>query len=118
MGQRHRDHQREDQVRGQQGLDERQRQVPDRPGCEYLPADHAADPDQPPRFAQQVSDQPQPQESRVRLPLRRVLLEDEPGPDQQRGQQGEPIIEADVDVHGDPSPPPGRLGRHQRDLDS
>jgi hypothetical protein len=61
MNQRHRDDQREDQVCGQQRLDERQRQVPDRPGREYLAADHAPDPGQPLRGLEQVGDQPQPE---------------------------------------------------------
>jgi len=72
----------------------------DRPCREHHAADHARDADQPARGAHQVGHQPQAQEAGGRLPLSRVLLQDEPGADQQGREQGQPVVEADVDVHG------------------
>jgi hypothetical protein len=79
--------------------------VPDRPRGEDVAGDHAKDAGEPARGAQQVRHQAQAQEPGVGLALGGVLLEDEPGADHERGQQGEPVVEADVDVHD-------RLARH------
>ena len=73
------------------------------------PIDHAAStwpaimhrmPAEPARGAQQVRHQAQAEEPGVGLPFGGVLLEDEPGADHERGQQGKPVVEADVEVHG------------------
>ena len=100
LGDRDGEDQREDQVGGEQRLDERQRQVPDRPRREYLPGDHAADAEQPAGLVEQVDDQPQRKEPRVGRTLRHVLLQHEASADKQRGEQGEPIVKAEVNVHG------------------
>jgi hypothetical protein len=97
---RNRHQQREDEVGGEQRLDERQRQVTDRPCRQDLAGDHAADAEEPAGLVEQVEDQPQRQEARVGLGLRRVLLQHETGADEKRGEQGEPIVEAGLNVHG------------------
>jgi hypothetical protein len=98
-GQGYREQQREDQVGGQQGLDKRQLEVAYRPGGEHLAQHHARNAGQPAWLPEQVRDQPDAQETRIRLHLGRVLLQDEAGSDQERRQQGARAVEAEVDVH-------------------
>jgi hypothetical protein len=100
LGDRHGEDQGEDEVRGEQRLHEREREVADRPGGENLAGDHAADAGQPARLAQQVRDQFQRQEPRGGLALRGLLLQHEARADQQCGQQRKPVVQADVDIHG------------------
>jgi hypothetical protein len=100
----------EDQVRGEQRLHEGQRQVADGPGRQDLPADHAAHSREPAGRPHQVEHQPQAQETRLRLTGRRVLLEDEPCPDEQGRQQRQSVVEAGADVHGPPKPAAWRTG--------
>jgi hypothetical protein len=102
-GQRDRQDQGEDQVRGEERLDDGQLEVPDRPGRENLAEDHAPDPAQPPRIPQQVGEQSDTQVTRVWLPLGHVLLEHEASPDQQRRDQRDRIVERRVYVHDLPA---------------
>jgi hypothetical protein len=73
--------------------------VTDRPCGKYLATDHAHDPGEPARRPQQVRYQPQAEEAGFRLLRGRVLLEDEPRPDEQGREQGEPVVETDVEIH-------------------
>jgi hypothetical protein len=74
--------------------------VTDRPGGEGVASDHAEDADEPARGAQQVRYQAQAEEPGVGFAFGGLLLQDEPGADHQRGEQGKPVVEADVEVHG------------------
>ena len=97
-GNRDGQHQSPDQVGGQQRLDHRELEMVDGPGHEQVARYHAADAEQPPGLAQQVGQDAQAQEPRLRLLLSGVLLQDEPDPEQYGSQEGRRIVH--IQVHG------------------
>jgi hypothetical protein len=98
FGQRHGQQQREQQVRGQQRLDQGELEAADRPGGEQLPGHHAHDPGQPPGLAYQVGDDTQAEEPGLGLVLGRVLLKNEAHPEQDGRYQSGCVVH--IQAHG------------------
>jgi hypothetical protein len=101
-GQRHGQNERDQQVSGQHGLVDGQDQVTDHPGGYQVPGHHGGQAGQPGAVAQQAQHQPGLQQASLRRLLRRLLLQDEAGADEDRRHHPEHIL------HRGRLPSPGR----------